>query len=57
MTAGATFPSDGGTDVASDESRRQKSYSAGLDVTSRAGFLLGSHYTGLSLQPNLLSRR
>lgn len=31
-------------------------YSGGLDVSSRAGFLLGAFYTGLSFQPNLLSR-
>ncbi|HEY5248328.1 MAG TPA: hypothetical protein VIJ15_07760, partial [Dermatophilaceae bacterium] len=35
---------------------RQRFYAAGLDVSSRAGFLLGSYYTGASLQPNLLSR-
>jgi uncharacterized membrane protein len=35
---------------------RQTFYSTGLDVSSRAGFLLGAYYTGLSLQPNLLSR-
>ncbi len=35
---------------------RQAFYSTGLDVSARAGFLLGSYYTGLSLQPNLLSR-
>ena len=35
---------------------RQSFYSKGLDVSSRAGFLLGAYYTGLSLQPNLLSR-
>jgi len=39
-----------------EESLRQRFYSTGLDVSSRAGFLLGSYYTGLSLQPNLLSR-
>jgi uncharacterized membrane protein len=39
----------------SDE-RRQAIYSGGLDVSSRAGFLLGAFYTGLSYQPNLLSR-
>ena len=35
---------------------RQRIYSGGLDVSSRAGFLLGAFYTGLSYQPNLLSR-
>ncbi|MEZ5116418.1 MAG: alpha/beta-hydrolase family protein [Candidatus Nanopelagicales bacterium] len=35
---------------------RHRFYSAGLDVSSRAGFLLGSFLTGLSFQPNLLSR-
>ena len=39
----------------SDE-RRQQIYSGGLDVSARAGFLLGAFYTGLSYQPNLLSR-
>jgi uncharacterized membrane protein len=39
----------------SDE-QRQRIYSGGLDVSSRAGFLLGAFYTGLSYQPNLLSR-
>lgn len=39
----------------SDE-RRQRVYSGGLDVSSRAGFLLGAFYTGMSYQPNLLSR-
>ena len=28
----------------------------GLDVSARAGLLLGAYYTGLSYQPNLLSR-
>lgn len=36
--------------------RRQRIYSGGLDVSSRTGFLLGAFYTGLSYQPNLLSR-
>jgi len=35
---------------------RQRYYSTGLDVSSRSGFLLGAYYTGLSFQPNLLSR-
>jgi uncharacterized membrane protein len=35
---------------------KQRYYSAGLDVSSRAGFLLGAYYTGRSMQPNLLSR-
>jgi uncharacterized membrane protein len=39
----------------SDE-RRVQIYSGGLDVSARAGFLLGAFYTGLSYQPNLLSR-
>ena len=38
------------------ESLAQRVYSTGLDVSARAGFLLGAYYTGLSLQPNLLSR-
>lgn len=38
------------------EDWKQRYYAAGLDVSSRAGFLLGSYYTGQSLQPNLLSR-
>ena len=46
----------GGSSVADDERWREKFYSTGLDVSSRAGFLLGAYYTGLSLQPNLLSR-
>ena len=45
-----------GLAVTPEESLRQRFYSTGLDVSSRAGFLLGSYYTGLSLQPNLLSR-
>jgi uncharacterized membrane protein len=49
-------PKTEGTRVASDEQWRQAFFSTGLDVSSRAGFLLGSYYTGLSLQPNLLSR-
>ena len=32
------------------------SENSGIDVSSRAGLLLGSYYTGLSYQPNLLSR-
>ncbi len=47
-TAGAASSSYG--------TRSQAFYSTGLDVSSRAGFLLGSFYTGMSLQPNLLSR-
>ena len=39
-----------------DAEWRNRFYSAGLDVSSRAGFLLGSYYTGTSFQPNLLSR-
>ncbi len=35
---------------------RQRYYSAGLDVSARAGFLLGAYSVGQSLQPNLLSR-
>ena len=35
---------------------RQRYYATGLDVSSRSGFLLGAYYTGLSYQPNLLSR-
>lgn len=42
--------------LAERESARSRFYSTGLDVSSRAGFLLGSFYTGLSFQPNLLSR-
>ena len=38
------------------DARRQHIYSGGLDVSARAGFLLGAFYTGLSYQPNLLSR-
>ena len=38
------------------EDRLNRFYSTGLDVSSRAGFLLGAFYTGLSFQPNLLSR-
>jgi uncharacterized membrane protein len=38
------------------EDWRTRYYSVGLDVSSRAGFLLGAFYTGLSFQPNLLSR-
>jgi uncharacterized membrane protein len=34
----------------------QRFYSSGLDVSSRAGFLLGAYFVGQSLQPNLLSR-
>ena len=30
--------------------------SEGLDVSARAGLLLGAYYTGMSYQPNLLSR-
>ena len=36
--------------------RRQRIYSGGLDVSSRTGFLLGAFSSGLSYQPNLLSR-
>jgi uncharacterized membrane protein len=39
-----------------EASRLDGWYSGGLDVSSRAGFLLGAYYTGLSFQPNLLSR-
>ena len=39
----------------SDETR-QRIYSGGLDASARTGFLLGAFYTGLSYQPNLLSR-
>jgi uncharacterized membrane protein len=39
----------------SDE-RRQRIQSGGMDVSARTGFLLGAFYTGLSYQPNLLSR-
>lgn len=42
--------------VAGPEDRLSRYYSTGLDVSSRAGFLLGAFYTGLSFQPNLLSR-
>ncbi|MGN8245797.1 alpha/beta-hydrolase family protein [Cellulomonas soli] len=38
------------------EARRQQIYSGGLDVSARAGLLLGAYSTGLSYQPNLLSR-
>lgn len=38
------------------EERRRAIYSGGLDVSARTGFLLGAFYTGLSYQPNLLSR-
>jgi uncharacterized membrane protein len=42
--------------VSSETSRLDAWRSGGLDVSSRAGFLLGAFYTGLSFQPNLLSR-
>ena len=45
-----------GTILGIGEERRQRIYSGGLDVSSRTGFLLGAFYTGLSYQPNLLSR-
>ena len=45
-----------GTILGVGEERRQRLYSGGLDVSSRTGFLLGAFYTGLSYQPNLLSR-
>ncbi len=45
-----------GTILGIGEERRQRLYSGGLDVSSRTGFLLGAFYTGLSYQPNLLSR-
>ncbi len=45
-----------GTILGIGDERRQQIYSGGLDVSSRAGFLLGAFYTGLSYQPNLLSR-
>jgi len=45
-----------GTVLGLNEEQRQRIYSGGLDVSSRAGFLLGAFYTGLSYQPNLLSR-
>ena len=35
---------------------QERFYSSGLDVSARTGFLLGSWLTGMSLQPNLLSR-
>ncbi len=38
------------------EERQQRIRSGGLDVSARTGFLLGAFYTGLSYQPNLLSR-
>ncbi len=38
------------------EERRLRIQSGGLDVSARTGFLLGAFYTGLSYQPNLLSR-
>ena len=38
------------------EARRRQIYSGGLDVSARAGLLLGAYSTGLSYQPNLLSR-
>jgi uncharacterized membrane protein len=48
---------DGTADaVAGTEDRMSRFYNTGLDVSSRAGFLLGAFYTGLSFQPNLLSR-
>jgi uncharacterized membrane protein len=37
-------------------SRIDRIRAGGLDVSSRAGFLLGAYYTGASYQPNLLSR-
>lgn len=49
-------PDLGGMIAVERESARSRYYSAGLDVSSRAGFLLGAFYTGLSFQPNLLSR-
>ncbi len=45
-----------GTILGVGEERRRRLYSGGLDVSSRTGFLLGAFYTGLSYQPNLLSR-
>ena len=53
----ATADSDG-TSVAgfTKDDWSQRFYATGLDVSSRAGFLLGAYYTGSSLQPNLLSR-
>ncbi|MCX6431720.1 MAG: alpha/beta-hydrolase family protein [Actinobacteria bacterium] len=45
-----------GTILGIGDERRQRLYSGGLDVSSRTGFLLGAFYTGLSYQPNLLSR-
>ena len=36
--------------------QRRAMYAGGLDVSARAGFLLGAFATGLSYQPNLLSR-
>ena len=48
---------DGTADaLAGTDDRMSRFYSTGLDVSSRAGFLLGAFYTGLSFQPNLLSR-
>lgn len=44
------------TILGSGGERRQQIYSGGLDVSARAGFLLGAYYTELSYQPNLLSR-
>jgi uncharacterized membrane protein len=45
-----------GTVLGLNEEQRLRIYSGGLDVSARAGFLLGAFYTGLSYQPNLLSR-
>jgi uncharacterized membrane protein len=42
--------------LSEENSRLDAWYSGGLDVSARAGFLLGAYYTGLSFQPNLLSR-